>query len=365
MVNNWRVWLGLGVSLLLLLLLLYSVDLREVLVSLREANYFYAVPAVGIYFVAVYFRAIRWRYLLSSIGDFPAGRLYPVVVIGYMVNNLLPVRLGELARSYYLSQRENVSASAGLATIAVERVYDGLVLLTFVAFAAPVLLSLGQFDRAHDAFRTGAVVLAPIVVAMFLAALALLTLASSPKFLRLVGWILGLVPPRFRARAEELALHFIEGLSVLRSPRRQGAVFVLSLPVWLLECGTYLLVAYSFGIHSYFDSFGVLLLVMVLVTATSNLAAAMPASVGGIGPFEIVTQQTLLVLGVGAAVGAVYAGFVHLVALWLPVTLVGLVLLWRQHLSLGPMLRSPVEGGSEPVSGYGPVASHSANEEAP
>ena len=111
--------------------------------------------------------------------------------------------------------------------------------------------------------------------------------------------------------------------------------------------------------------FGVLLLVMVLVTATSNLAAAMPASVGGIGPFEIVTQQTLLVLGVGAAVGAVYAGFVHLVALWLPVNLVGLVLLWRQHLSLGPMLRSPVEGGSEPVSGYGPVASHSANEEAP
>ena len=362
--NSFRVWLGLGVSLLLLLVLLYRVDLREVIASLREANYLYAAPAIAVYFLAVYFRAVRWRYLLSVVGEFPAARLYPVVVIGYMVNNLLPARVGELARAYYLSQREEVSASTGLATIAVERVYDGLMLLAFVAFSAPILLLLGHFDRTHDAYRTGALVLAPIVMAMFLGALAVLTFASSPRFLRVVGWAIGLAPPRFRPRAQDLVSRFIDGLSVLRSPRRQLAVFLKSLPVWLVECVVYVLVGYSFGIQHYFDSFGVLLLVMLLLTATSNLAAALPASVGGIGPFEVAAQQTLVILGVGATVGAVYAGFLHLVALWLPVNLLGLALLWRQHLPFARLVSLRREADHEPLSGYG-RAIPQPNEETP
>ena len=362
--NSWRVWLGLGVSLLLLVVLLYSVDFREVMTSLRDANYLYVAPAIAVYFLAVYFRALRWQYLLSVVGEFPAARLYPVVVIGYMVNNLLPARVGEFARAYYLAQREEVSASTGLATIAVERVYDGLVLLAFAAFSAPILLLLGHFDRTHDAYRTGALFLAPIVIAMFLGALTVLTFASSPRFLRVVGWALKVAPPRLRPRAEVLISRFIEGLSILRSPRRQLAVFLKSLPVWLVEGAMYVLVGYSFGIHHYFDSFAVLLLVMLLLTATSNLAAALPASVGGIGPFEVVAQQTLVVLGVGATLGAVYAGFLHVVALWLPVNLVGLVLLWRQHLPFRRLVSARGETGQNSVAQYSGAIPH-PNEETP
>ena len=238
-----------------------------------------------------------------------------------------------------------MSTGSGLATIAVERVYDGLVLLAFVALAGPLLLALGHFDRADGAFSTGAMVLAGGVIAVFLRALVLLTLASSPGFGGAVGGMLALVPAGVRARGEGMVLRFIEGLGVLRSPRRQGAVFVLSLPVWLFECGAYLLVACSFGIQGYFESFGVLLLVMLVVTAASNLAAAVPFGVGGIGPFEVATQRTLLGVGVGAAAGGVYAGFLHLVALWLPVNVVGLVLVWRQGLSVGALLGSRSAGG--------------------
>ena len=113
----------------------------------------------------------------------------------------------------------------------------------------------------------------------------------------------------------------------------------------------YLIIAYSFGIDGYFSSFGVLLLVVMLVTATSNLVTALPASIGGIGPFEVVAQQTLVGLGVGASVAASYAVVLHLVALWLPVNLVGLVLLWRQNLSFRQLTRNPTltETASEPV----------------
>ena len=152
-INNWQLWLGLGVSIFSLLLLAYNVNLTEIATSLAEANYLYAVPAVGIYFLAVYFRAIRWRFLLSPLASLPVNRLYPVVIIGYMANNLMPARLGELVRSYYLARREKVSGSSALATIAIERVYDGVPLLAFAAISAPVLLLLGKFDATGETYR--------------------------------------------------------------------------------------------------------------------------------------------------------------------------------------------------------------------
>lgn len=343
--------MALAVSGLFLLVLFFQVDFGEMAAALRDANYIYVIPAIGLYFVAVYFRSLRWRYLLSPVGVFRIQRLYPVVVIGYMANNLLPARLGELVRAYYLAQREKVSASTALATVAVERVYDGVALLAFAAFAGSWLLLIGAFDRTGDVYRNTALVLIAGTVAIFLAALLFLTVASHPKSLRLVDLGLTLVPSRLRPSARELVLRFIAGLSILRSPRQHLGVFMLSLPVWLLEGAMYLLVSYSFGLNEFFESFWILVLVMMLLTATSNLVTALPASVGGIGPFEVVAQQTLVAVGVGASLGAPYALFLHLVALWLPVTLAGLVLLWSQNLSLRRLVEPPDESG-EPEPGY-------------
>jgi len=152
--NTWQFWLALAVSVLFLLFLVYQVDLGEIRSALGDANYLFVVPAVALYFVAVYFRAVRWRFLLSPLRLIPVRRLYPVIVIGYMANNVLPARLGELVRSYYLARREQFNTSSALATVAVERVYDGVTLLAFAAFAGPVLLALGWFSNSSDTSRT-------------------------------------------------------------------------------------------------------------------------------------------------------------------------------------------------------------------
>ncbi|GIT43066.1 MAG: hypothetical protein Ct9H300mP11_10020 [Chloroflexota bacterium] len=96
----------------------------------------------------------------------------------------------------------------------------------------------------------------------------------------------------------------------------------------------YFMLAYSFGIDEHFNSVGILLLAILLLTSTSNLATSIPSAIGGIGPFEIVAQQTLMALGVGASLSGTYSAFVHLVALWLPVNIAGLALLWKHNLSL-------------------------------
>ncbi|MSQ40288.1 MAG: UPF0104 family protein, partial [Dehalococcoidia bacterium] len=85
-----RLWFGVVVTLLFLALFLYKVDWREAAVHLRQANYLYVVPAIVVYFLSVYFRTLRWQFLLGPMKALSIARLYPVVVVGYMANNLLP-----------------------------------------------------------------------------------------------------------------------------------------------------------------------------------------------------------------------------------------------------------------------------------
>ena len=145
-----RFWIGILISLLFLVILVWSIDIRYTLSELKSANYIYVIPAIALYFVSVYFRSIRWKLLLSHMKDIPVNRLYPIVVIGYMANNLLPVRLGELVRAYYLARRESINGASSLASIAVERVYDGLTLLCFCVISIPFLISLGAFKAINS-----------------------------------------------------------------------------------------------------------------------------------------------------------------------------------------------------------------------
>ncbi len=341
--GNWRFWAGVVVSVVALGLLVLLVDRRELVDALLTANYLYLAPAIVLYFIGQWFRALRWQYLLSPIARISTQRLYPVIIIGYMANNVLPARLGELVRAVYLSQREKeVSVPASIATLSVERLYDGLTLLAMGAVATPILMAAGLFNEASLAYQSTAVVVMVGVIGSFAAALLVLTALATSR--RAVAWLVAvtvILPPRFRALAVDIIHGFVEGLAALNSPRKHAILFVASLPVWLAEAGVYLIVAYSFNLDSWFGSFWMLAAAILLVTVTSNLITAIPASIGGIGPFEVVAQQTLVALGIGAAVSAAYTVAVHLVALWLPVNIAGLALLLWHNLSLRRLTALP------------------------
>ena len=226
--GNWRFWAGVLVSVVTLALLVLLVDRRELWEALRTANYLYLAPAIALYFIGQWFRALRWQYLLSPIASISARRLYPVIIIGYMANNVLPARLGELVRAVYLSRREpEVSIPASIATLSVERLYDGLTLLALGAVAAPILLAAGLFSDASLAYRSTAIVLMAGVVGSFVAALAILTaLACSRRTLSWFIGLTGLLPARFRVMAAEIVVSFVEGLGMLNSPAKHATLFV-------------------------------------------------------------------------------------------------------------------------------------------
>ena len=136
MIASRKIWIGFAISALLLALFLVTVDLGRMAEALAEANYLFLIPGIGLYLISVFFRTLRWQLLLRHMRPISARRLYPVVVVGYMANNLLPMRLGELVRSYHVGEREGVSKTSALMTIFIERILDALTLLFFIAIIA-------------------------------------------------------------------------------------------------------------------------------------------------------------------------------------------------------------------------------------
>ena len=300
--------------------------------ALAGANYVYLVPGVAAYLVSVLFRTVRWRVLLSHLSQVKVARLYPVVVVGYMANNLLPLRLGELVRSYHVGEREGLSKTSALATIMVERVLDALTLLFFILAIALFVPLSGLAESLGD--RTG--VPWPLVAAAFSTPFVvvfclMVLLASYPARTRAaIDAGLRLLPDRLGTRVRELVRMFLEGFIPLRSTRTLGLLFALSLPIWLLESLLFFFVGFSFGLDGVFDNLAQLAAMAVLVTAVANIGSSVPAAPGGIGLFELIARETLVVLlplaTIDRAVAAGFATVVH-AALLLPMIVLGQIFL--------------------------------------
>ena len=340
-----KFWIGLGLSALLVALFFVTVDIGHMLEALGGANYLYVAPAVALYLVAVVFRTVRWQALLLHIKQVSNRRLFPVVVIGYMANNLLPMRLGEVVRSYYLGEREGISKTSALATIFVERIFDALTLLFFVAVVA-LFVPLGGLTAGFGELSGVAPsVLAAGLVLPFVAAFCVMLMLSRwPEVTRnLVIILMKPLPRRFpRDRALHIVDYFLEGFAPLKSVRMLLHLFVLSIPIWAFETGLFYLIGYSFGFQHIYENFWHLAAAMVLVTALANIGSSVPSSPGGIGLFELIARETLVLLPLAAmdrSEAAAFAAVSHF-ALLLPMIILGQVFLWAGNLSLRRLARA-------------------------
>lgn len=306
--------IGFGVSALFIYLALDGLHLAEVWLYMQQANYWWLIPGVLIYFLAVWARTWRWYYLLRPIQRVKLRELFPIVVIGYAGNNIYPFRAGEVIRAWVLKRNSGVSISASIATIAVERIFDGLVMLIFVFAALPFARVPAPYDR---------IVL--IMTALFFAALVVFFgLALRPEVARrLYVWAFGLIPAeRVREGLIGFSDRFMDGLASLRSPADLAMTFGTSVLIWLTETTKYWFVMHAFD-------FEVSFFVLMLMTAIVNLATTLPSSPGYVGTFDEPGIEILKVFGVETNIAAAYTFVLH-AALWLPITLLGVYYMARQ-----------------------------------
>lgn len=334
--------IGIVISLVFLGWALYNERLDQVWAYLVKAQYWALLPALALYFAGVWVRAIRWRTLLKPIvPNIGLNETFKVVVIGYMANDVLPARIGELVRAYVLSRRTGVRKTSTLATIFVERVFDGL---TMLGFAAGVLLFAliwepGAFMTGAD-HRLGSIFTdlgVPIAIGggIFLGLLvAFVVIASSrSRAERAIGLALRLLPGKLRDRGKRLAASFVDGLGSLRSRSSMAIVLVLSVVAWLFETSMY----YALGTWG-FDLRGgngqpLPFYAYMLATAFANLSTLVPQAPGFIGVFDWIAKAVFVgAFGVVSDLALPYVLVLH-ATLLVPVTLLGFVYLWRESLS--------------------------------
>jgi uncharacterized protein (TIRG00374 family) len=334
--SSWQFWLGVIISLFFLYLALRGLGLQDLGEAFQQANYLWLIPGVAVYFIGVWARAWRWHYLLRPVKAISTRAMFPIVTIGYFGNNILPARAGEVLRAVVLKRKHDVPVSASLATIIVERVYDGVVMLAFVFLNLPELARLTADSGFVGDIRT----LALLGSGVFIGALAAFLLAAMfpERAERIIAGITQkFLPQRYHEKILGLAGRFLGGLESLRSPYEALMVFVTSVVIWLLETAKYWFVMHAFP-------FEVSFFALMLMNGIVNLATTIPSAPGYVGTFDAPGIAVLQAYGVLKATAAAYTLVLH-VALWFPITLLGGYYFFKEGLSWAESLNLKYQKG--------------------
>lgn len=327
-----RLALGLGGSTAFLVLFLRNADWVEVGHAFTHVSAWWIGPALAVYFLGIAARAWRWHWLLLHIQDIAWWRLFPIVAIGFGVNNVLPLRAGEFVRAHVLYQRHGISRLSGLSSIFMTRVYDGLMLTCFLV-AGVIVSRVGLWGMSNAGAELTAA-MAFLVFGIIGAFLVFGAIARQPQQAeQLIGSALRRLPGQ-SAREWSWLEPLITGMSAQANRRQVVGALVASLIAWGLEALMYWMVGQAFHLGLPFP-------VYLLVAAAANLLITAPSTAGGVGPFEWATKATLLIwLPTLGAVGAdaaeasavAYAAVLHALVI-IPISLTGLIFLWLFQVS--------------------------------
>lgn len=314
----------------LLALILRQVDLADVRRQLAAARPLPLLAAVFIATLTFPIRAIRWRYLLRRRDGepLPMRWLWHATAMGFMANNVLPLRAGEIVRPFAAARLADVRFTTALASIAVERIFDALtiVLLLTIALTSPGLgtdvavggVPVSRLAGLAAAFSAAGLVAGALIVARPLAAERL---------------VRRMVPSaRIADRLVALIEGIRQGLAALDSPRRIAPVVIWSLVLWLVNASSFWVCFAAFDIPVGFA--GALLVQGLLVFGVS-----VPSTPGYVGPFEAAIVAGLALYGVSQDRSFSYALAYH-VTTFLPIVLLGLWSTLRTGVGLGGLRRA-------------------------
>jgi glycosyltransferase 2 family protein len=323
-----------AISAALLYLVIRSLEgqASQLRVALGSADWRWIAPAIALYFVGVWLRSARWGVLLPE-HSVRTPTLFRALVVGFTVNNLLPLRMGEVARAYLLARWCRIPYGATVASLLVERVLDGLTLAVLLLVALTLVPAPGYVLAAGvlaaAGFLTGAIVLA-------LAAWRASTVTALAEF------VARFLPKRIGPVVMRLTASFARSLALVHDPVRLLRLLGLSVLAWCFELGLFFVLLLSFGLPASYP-------LALLVGSAANFATLVPSSPGYVGTFDGVLISVLHdTAGIAAGEAAAYDVVVH-ATLFLPVVVVGTLVLWRSHMSFDQITHAPDRSTAAPA----------------
>jgi uncharacterized membrane protein YbhN (UPF0104 family) len=338
-----RLWIGILVSIIALAFAFRQVDFGQVLTALAGANYWLLAASLVPLLLFLILRAIRWRLLFYPKQGLRLVNLFAVINIGYLLSNIFPARLGDVARAYLIGDTEDVSRASAFSTVVAERVLDAL------CAVGGFFLVLPFADLPDWMVRSGLIVGTAALVAVVLFVVLVRrkewSLRLVDGILRMLHWPRHETMERFWARlAERTRLDFlaelpwadradlgrmagslIDGLSGITTPRMGLPLIFWSVLIWAVIGGYYWIVLLAFEPGQPY-------IAGVAVSSITALGMTIPSSPGYIGVFEFLTRETMVLFGMAPDVALGYALVAH-AFVYVVLSLLGLASMVQQNIS--------------------------------
>lgn len=303
-----KVLIGVVISAICIGIVVHGIEWSAVGAAFRRTNVPLLFSSLGFLALLFLLRACRWQRLVKPIASLPLRPFWSASLIGFMANDVLPLRVGELVRAYALAHLTSVRISVALATTVLERVWDA------VAVGVLTLITFSQFPLPRWVARTNWTILLACLIVLIGGA----WLARQGQ--RSFFWL----PSRFSAVAER----FISGLQSLNSFSALLWVVMLSFATWFTLVAYYWMLLRACGFTLPFEA-------ALLVTIFTVFAAAVPAAPGFVGTFQYAVVLALSFFSVPKSEALGFSIIAHLAQL-VPVIVAGLVALVRARLPLWP-----------------------------
>jgi uncharacterized protein (TIRG00374 family) len=324
--SHLNIFLGLVISALAVYLSLRKIDFPALWESMRSVHYGYLVLAGLLQLLCFVLKGAGWRFLLlPAKRDIRVMSAISVLVIGLMMNNLFPAKMGELARAYFMGRREGLPKSLCLSTVMVEHLLDILVLTLFLLILLP-LVSLPPWLRISG-LLIGLAGVGAIVVVFFLVRRAV----------KLMGWmtkILGILPERFLAKIQLILANAIQGFRAVTG-RNILYAFGSLFAMWCIAFLLAYVVLHACRLDLPFQA----AVMVVIFVAFGKLIPSSPASIGTYH-YAMILVLTSFQVSKEAALGC--AIILHAFAFLIEVTL-GVIALLAGNLSLAGFARRAEE----------------------
>ncbi len=329
--------IGLLISGILIFIIFRNVNFGDLMVALKGANYLWLLPNMFLVVLAMFQRAERWKHMLKPIGAPKYKKLLSATCIGFMANNVLPLRLGEFVRAYALArENEKVTKSASLATIFVERmVFDLLALLLILAVILWFIPT--KFD---DRFKLGAAMSLVVAIVGLIFAVAVVMRPEGAG--KLITRYLFFLPDKVKDIIRKTVIKFSKGLIFLKNWRHTFWVSIHTILLWLAMGISNVFVFYAFGLDQ--PPYSLPLSASYVLLVVVSISILIPSSPGFIGVYHGGVVLTLGYYGIEASSSeAVSCALVLHAAQFIPVTLMGFYYLYKEGLSLSQLGKEALE----------------------
>jgi uncharacterized protein (TIRG00374 family) len=318
---------GVGITVLFGWFVIRDVDFALVVATIRQANWMLLVGlSVPSYLVVVLLRAIRWRHLTDPIQPIGVRPLFRATAIGFMTNNIFPLRVGEVIRPWYLGREVGAPSAALFGTVVLERVIDTIMVIALASIA------IGLSGVGEDGVLGQiAIALIPVAIAP-LAALVVLRVA--PNFIiSVASWFLKPFPTRFGNYVIDVLGRFGDGLGALKGGSHLFWIAFHSIVVWFVASTIPMLAGFwalGIDVGSPYQT----IVAAWFTLAAVGMAVAIPSAPGFFGTYHAACKLALEPFGVDPESAVALGTLLH-GTFWLTLTLLGLAVLRARRTSWG------------------------------